>query len=78
MMRSSLLALLLAAVVLPTGVAQAAHEAEHGAGAAASGAEAPARSNRLRFRNGPVCMCTLGMSEEDIQRAQSERRRKGQ
>lgn len=34
--------------------------------------EPPARSNRLRFRNGPVCMCTLGMTEEDIQRGQAQ------
>ena len=31
--------------------------------------------NRLRFRNGPVCMCSSGMSEQDIQRAQERQRR---
>lgn len=32
-------------------------------------------SNRLRFRSGPVCMCSSGMSEQDIQRAQERQRR---
>ena len=36
--------------------------------------EAPQRRGRLRFRDGPVCMCSQGMSEEDIQRAERERR----
>lgn len=31
------------------------------------------KRDRLRFRNGPVCMCSQGMSEADIQ--QAERRR---
>lgn len=30
--------------------------------------------NRLRFRNGPVCMCSQGMSEADIQQAEQRRR----
>lgn len=33
----------------------------------------PPRSGRLRFRNGPVCMCSQGMSEEDIQRSREGR-----
>jgi hypothetical protein len=37
-------------------------------------APAPQRKGRLRFRDGPVCMCSQGMSEEDIQRAERERR----
>jgi hypothetical protein len=64
-------------LALATGGAFAAHESqEHGAGSSMAETTAAPR-NRLRFRNGPVCMCTLGMSEEDIQRAQSERRRSG-
>ena len=35
----------------------------------------PPRSGRLRFRDGPVCMCSQGMSEEDIQRSREERRK---
>lgn len=54
----------------------AAHEdgqaAGHGEDARTT-QEPPARS-RLRFRDGPVCMCSQGMSEEDIQRARDERR----
>ena len=35
----------------------------------------PPRSQRLRFRDGPVCMCSQGMSEEDIQRSREKRQK---
>lgn len=28
---------------------------------------------RLKYRNGPVCMCNSGLSEEDIRRAEIKR-----
>ncbi|HDP89663.1 MAG TPA: hypothetical protein ENN42_06880 [Thioalkalivibrio sp.] len=34
----------------------------------------PSPGGRLRFRDGPVCMCSQGMSEEDIQRSREKRR----
>lgn len=33
----------------------------------------PARSSRLRFRSGPVCMCSTGLGEEEIQAAERKR-----
>jgi hypothetical protein len=38
-----------------------------------------ARSSRLRFRggDGPTGMCAMGMTDEQIQRAQEERRGRG-
>jgi hypothetical protein len=74
------LALAALLVFLPA-AGYAAHEegsgGDHGADARSAGQpeeDAP-RRGRLRFRDGPVCMCSLGMSEEDIQRAQEERKR---
>lgn len=32
------------------------------------------KGNRLRFRSGPVCLCSGGLSEADIQRAERQRR----
>lgn len=61
----------------------AAHEESHDRsrdGARTAGQvqdEQPGGRGRLRFRDGPVCMCSLGMNEEDIERAQEERRRGG-
>lgn len=34
--------------------------------------EAP-RSQRLRFRSGPVCMCSKGLGEEEIEAAERKR-----
>lgn len=31
-----------------------------------------AKSNRLRFRNGPLCLCSDGLQEADILNARSE------
>ncbi len=45
-----------------------------GAASSQSSASEQRGSGRLRFRDGPVCMCSLGMSEEDIQRSAEERR----
>lgn len=48
---------------------------------AASDSEAPSPGSgggRLRFRDGPVCMCSLGLSEEDIQRSNRDRRDGGE
>ncbi len=33
----------------------------------------PARSSRLRFRSGPVCMCSTGLGEKEIQAAERKR-----
>lgn len=72
--------LLLAVGGLP--VAQAADDATEPAEApqqsiveSASSASplAKARSRRLRFRNGPVCLCADGLSERDIQAAAAAR-----
>ena len=39
-----------------------------------SGQDAEAmRTPRLRFRSGPLCMCSQGMSEADIMAAERER-----
>lgn len=46
---------------------------QHGAESSKTGMPQPSTQGRLRFRDGPVCMCSQGMSEEDIQRAQDER-----
>lgn len=37
---------------------------------AADGAAEPGVSGRLKFRSGPVCMCSQGLSEEDIREGQ--------
>lgn len=63
-------------------VGLAAHEEGAGSGhevapSARDGQQEAPRRGRLRFRDGPVCMCSLGMSEQDIERAQEERRRSG-
>ena len=39
------------------------------------GSQPPVRG-RLRFRNGPVCMCSQGMSERDIRRSEEERQKR--
>ncbi len=73
---------LLAAVMLLGAVGSAGLTASEGSGRQAASPEASdevspsdnRRSGRLRFRDGPVCMCSLGMSEEDIQRSARERR----
>ncbi len=31
------------------------------------------RSSRLRFRSGPICMCSDGLSEEEIEAAERKR-----
>ncbi len=52
-------------------------ETRAGEASDASALESPPptqRRGRLRFRDGPVCMCSDGMSEEDIRRAERERR----
>jgi len=60
-------------------LAQSSSGGERGQSAEATekpGAQPPARG-RLRFRNGPVCMCSQGMSEEDIRRSEEERQKRG-
>ena len=80
-MAAPALAALLLAAPLPAlaeheGGAAAGHGVEAGQGRSSRNEEP--RRGRLRFRgDGPVCMCSLGMSEEDIQRAQEERRQSG-
>lgn len=57
-----------------TGVPEAVADAEPEAVRKAAGQSGePARSSRLRFRSGPVCMCSTGLGEEEIEAA--ERRR---
>ncbi len=43
--------------------------------AAGAALKSPVRSRRLRFKSGPVCMCTGGLRESDIQKAERERQR---
>jgi len=47
-------------------------------GATASGAfdlrQLPPRSSRLKFRSGPVCMCSGGLSEAQISAAERARK----
>jgi hypothetical protein len=77
------LALAALLVFLPA-AGYAAHEEGSGGDQGAEGRSAgqaeedAPRRGRLRFRDGPVCMCALGLSEEDIQRAQEDRAREGQ
>lgn len=42
----------------------------------ASETEQPRRSSRLRFRNGPVCMCGDGLRESDIRSNQKNSTRR--
>lgn len=42
----------------------------------ASATEQPRRSSRLRFRNGPVCMCGDGLRESDIRNKQNNSTRR--
>jgi hypothetical protein len=68
---TGILALLL--VLSPAAMADSA-SGENGSRAAEATIPAPVKRGRLRFRDGPVCMCSQGMSEEDIQRAEQARR----
>ncbi|GEM_PF-2994649 len=74
-MRTFLLAVLSAVALLLAGAAAAAEAPASPAvpeAAAAAGERAgetparPARKGRLRFRDGPVCICSDGLSERDI------------
>lgn len=57
-----------------SGVPEAVAEAVPGAvGKTAEQPGEPARSSRLRFRSGPVCMCSTGLGEEEIEAAERKR-----
>ncbi|MCA1804689.1 MAG: hypothetical protein LC646_04965 [Xanthomonadaceae bacterium] len=54
---------------LPAALAETGPKAK---GGSAESREAP-RSSRLRFRSGPVCMCSNGLGEEEIEAAERKR-----
>ena len=43
-------------------------------GVTAAMAEEEERDSRLRFKDGPVCMCSSGLSEADIRKGEQSRR----
>jgi len=77
MKSSATFAAVLLGLAMPALVTAGQDEPEEQGREAASTGEAASSSTgggRLRFRDGPVCMCSLGLSEEDIQRSSRDRR----
>lgn len=64
------LILVLAWLVVPVTRAESVPEAQRTT--VEQGREAP-RSSRLRFRSGPICMCSNGLGEAEIEAAERER-----
>ena len=44
----------------------------------AAEADKPTAGGRLKFKQGPVCMCSTGLSEQDIRAAEQKRIQKSQ
>lgn len=44
----------------------------------ATEADKPATGGRLKFKQGPVCMCSTGLSEKEIRAAEQKRIQKSQ
>jgi len=65
-------------VIPPAAFAQSNSGGERGQSAESAERQVsePPTRGRLRFRNGPVCMCSQGMSEEDIRRSEEERQKR--
>ena len=77
MKSSAMFAAVLLGLAMPALVTAGQDKPEESGREAASTGEAASSSaggGRLRFRDGPVCMCSLGLSEEDIQRSGRDRR----
>lgn len=73
-MKYTILILVGAATALLSPVGWAEHEGgQHGVASSELEVVQPPAQRRLRFRDGPVCMCSQGMSEEDIRRSQDSR-----